>query len=554
MAAAAFSSPDAWLSAQGSTMAAANMATRTYTAQPAQLQRSSLPAQAVSRSVQEEADGSSTSRMSNTLPLLAGVASALAAGQLPKVGRKRQQRLRRALQQPDAEAPSTKDDAAALHRRNLLMLGSAATVVPFLPATAKDEPPTEFDKVCDGVYTFTQAFGIPGLGVGANIPVRCTVMSLEGGGYLVYNPCQPTAEAIKYLTDAGLTDIRYIVCGTIAPEHKYYAPQWASRFPEAEIWVSPRTFSWPIDFGPYQPLGGFRKGSQTVNFIPKDPDATPWAKLGVDHLQLTVDYAPRTVFEETVVYHKPSKSFICTDMLIGLTQEPPEILMRSPYREGLLWFSRNDALQSVDVNSATTIREGYQKQTLLLNNINPRSLLSVAAGDLTVPDQLGKAFQAPQKELGYFGWYPCIWQDADCEGYDLTQRQKAEKSFTCRPGWRGEWKRLSAGVAGTGMQVPSFVAELQISRDPEAVRSFAGEIAKRWPDLQRVVSSHFAAPLPTTAEKVRDAISSAADGPPKDPARRADLSAILDFKEYLEANDLIYKPESGRGQWKWVAA
>lgn len=34
-------------------------------------------------------------------------------------------------------------------------------------------------------------------------------------------------------------------------------------------------------------------------------------------------------------------------------------------------------------------------------------------------------------------------------------------------GWRGEWQRLAAGVEGTGFQVPSFVAELQISRDPE---------------------------------------------------------------------------------------
>lgn len=42
-----------------------------------------------------------------------------------------------------------------------------------------------------------------------------------------------------------------------------------------------------------------------------------------------------------------------------------------------------------------------------------------------------------------------------------------EGNERCHPGWRGEWQRLAAGVAGTGFQVPSFVAELQISRDPE---------------------------------------------------------------------------------------
>ena len=39
--------------------------------------------------------------------------------------------------------------------------------------------------------------------------------------------------------------------------------------------------------------------------------------------------------------------------------------------------------------------------------------------------------------------------------------------YTLIAGWRGEWERLAAGVEGTGFQVPSFVAELQISRDPE---------------------------------------------------------------------------------------
>lgn len=36
------------------------------------------------------------------------------------------------------------------------------------------------------------------------------------------------------------------------------------------------------------------------------------AVQGIDHLQLTVDYAPRTVFEETVLFHQPSGTFVCT--------------------------------------------------------------------------------------------------------------------------------------------------------------------------------------------------------------------------------------------------
>jgi len=438
-------------------------------------------------------------------------------------------------------------------RRDLL---TASGMVATLPSQsqAASEPPTVMRKLADGVFVFDQAYGIPGLGVGANIPIRTTVLSLDGGGFLVYNPCNPTSECMNLLASAGLQDVRYIVLGTIAIEHKYYGPKWAERFPEADVWISPRTFSWPVDFGPNIPFVGFPLGKK-LSKIPKDSAKAPWSAQGLDHLQITVDYAPRTVFEETVMYHQPSGTFVCTDMLIGLSNEPPEILTKSPYREGLIYFSRNNALDTVDVSSPATLQDGYQKSTLLLNNINPRSLLSVAAGDLTVPEQLGLALQAPQRQLGYSGWYPCNWQDQDSPCATLDKREVAvqgSKSVECRPGWRGEWERLSAGVAGTGMQVPSFVAELQISRDPEAVESFASEIARRWPDMKQVVSSHFSCPLPATAEAVRTAISQVAKGPPGTPERAADLSAILNFRDYLEANDLIYKPASGRGHWRPV--
>mmetsp|Transcript_66688 Transcript_66688/g.117941 ORF Transcript_66688/g.117941 Transcript_66688/m.117941 type:complete len:242 (+) Transcript_66688:301-1026(+) len=239
-------------------------------------------------------------------------------------------------------------------------------------------------------------------------------------------------------------------------------------------------------------------------------------------------------------------------MLIGLSDEPPEILTLSPYREGLLWFSRDEPLEKVDLNSPATIRDGYQKSTLLLNNINPRSLLSVAAGDLAVPEQLGLAFKAPQKELGYFGWYPCNWQNVDSPCAATDERlmpKKSSKGFECRPGWRGEWARLRAGVEGTGFQVPSFVAELQISRDPETLKSFSEEISQRWPSIDKVISSHFSCPLPATSENVSKAIAAVCKGPPGPAARTADLSAILNFRDYLEENDLIYKPQTGRGQW-----
>mmetsp|Transcript_19719 Transcript_19719/g.35712 ORF Transcript_19719/g.35712 Transcript_19719/m.35712 type:complete len:524 (-) Transcript_19719:96-1667(-) len=441
-------------------------------------------------------------------------------------------------------------------RQGLTGLGLAVSGAASLPSEVRAEAggvPTVSREVAPGIFAFDQAYGIPGLGIGANIPIRMTAIRLQDGGVLLYNPCNPTKECLEQFKGFNLSDVRYIVLGTIAIEHKYYGPKWADLFPNAEVWVSPRTFSWPVDFGPNVPFGGFRAG-QKLQKIPKDATKAPWYSQGIDHLQLTVDYAPRTVFEETILYHEPTGTMVCTDMLIGLSDDPPEILTRSPYREGCLYFSRNNPLDVVDPEASATVRDGYQKSTLLLNNINPRSLLSYAAGDLDLFSQVSLASQAPQKQLGYYGWYPCNWQDGDSPCSKLDEREVAgsTKDPACRRGWRGEWARLSKGVEGTGFQVPSFVAELQISRDPEAVKSLADEIARRWTGIKRVVPSHFDAPLPATADSVRKAITSAAKGPPGPAARTADLSAILNFKDFLEANELIYRPASGRGQWRPV--
>ena len=39
--------------------------------------------------------------------------------------------------------------------------------------------------------------------------------------------------------------------------------------------------------------------------------------------------------------------WLSEDMLIGLTDDPPEILTKSPYKEGLLYFARNEPLEKV---------------------------------------------------------------------------------------------------------------------------------------------------------------------------------------------------------------
>ena len=43
-------------------------------------------------------------------------------------------------------------------------------------------------------------------------------------------------------------------------------------------------------------------------------------------------------------------------MLIGLSDEPPEILLLSPYKEGLLWFSRDETLEKVPARTVDALQ------------------------------------------------------------------------------------------------------------------------------------------------------------------------------------------------------
>lgn len=44
-------------------------------------------------------------------------------------------------------------------------------------------------------------------------------------------------------------------------------------------------------------------------------------------------------------------------MLIGLSDDPPEILTKSPYKEGLLYFARNEPLEKVRNDGSSRSRK-----------------------------------------------------------------------------------------------------------------------------------------------------------------------------------------------------
>mmetsp|Transcript_46348 Transcript_46348/g.110345 ORF Transcript_46348/g.110345 Transcript_46348/m.110345 type:complete len:480 (-) Transcript_46348:24-1463(-) len=182
-------------------------------------------------------------------------------------------------------------------------------------------------QVGDGMWTFEQVQCLANI----SINVRMTVIKLECGGLWVHNPIAPTEECINMIKELG-APVKYIVLGTTQYEHKIFVGPLSRRWPEAQVYTVPQQWSWPIDLPPAL-VGIFSKGDL------KDKDTTtPWAgeieqRLLEPDTRLGLDYS----CVEAAFYHKRSKSLICTDALVYVPNDPPEVLDR----EELIALGRN---------------------------------------------------------------------------------------------------------------------------------------------------------------------------------------------------------------------
>lgn len=176
-----------------------------------------------------------------------------------------------------ASAPSTKhhdilrtlDRAAPFTRRGFFRLTSG-TALTFgtLPALAADTSLTSsrryapllsgpFDVpsaaratvreelVAGRVWTFDQVQGV----IYVHVPVRMTVVKLDGGGLFVYAPVAPTIECLRLLSEVEAVHgpVRHILLPTLALEHKSFAGAFANARPKAQLWVAGAQYSFPLD-------------------------------------------------------------------------------------------------------------------------------------------------------------------------------------------------------------------------------------------------------------------------------------------------------------------
>jgi hypothetical protein len=135
--------------------------------------------------------------------------------------------------------------------------------------------------------------------MGAEVGARMAVVKLSSGGVLLYSPVRATAEVRREVDAIG--PVEHVV----APNrwHHLFAGDWASAYPGAKLWIA-------------RGLAKKRKDLSHGTVIDEQPG--PWS-ADLEHVPLRG--AP--AFNETVFFHKASRTLICADAVHNVGAEKP---------------------------------------------------------------------------------------------------------------------------------------------------------------------------------------------------------------------------------------
>ena len=157
------------------------------------------------------------------------------------------------------------------------------------------------------------------------VPIRMTVIKVDDGLMLI-NPLPPTKELINELEKliAIHGNVKTIILPSASGlEHKIGLPALSRIFKDAEIWLCPGQWSFPINL-PLDFLGIPSKRSRIL-FEEGTPHANSfkWSSLGPLNLGLGR-------YQEISCFQYPTKTLHVTDAIIGIDSTPPEIFNFDP--------------------------------------------------------------------------------------------------------------------------------------------------------------------------------------------------------------------------------
>ena len=322
------------------------------------------------------------------------------------------------------------------------------------------------EVVKDTIWTFDQLQGI----FYVVVPIRMTVVKLEQGGLLVYAPVAPTPECVRLVKElvSEHGSVKYIVLPTISgAEHKVFVGPFARCFPQAQVFVAPHQWSFPVNL----PLSWLGFPQQT-QILPNDCRQAPFAQEFDYEILGAIELGPGS-FAEVAFFHRRSHTLLVTDMVLSVPQEPPAVVQLDLYP--LLFHARDSASDPFEDTEANR-RKGWQRIALLTLYFRPSVLDVPSLGKVT-----RQAFRASDRSFkAYFGLYPFEWKP--------------------------NWQRSFEALRGNGrLFVAPILQTLILNRAPQETMDWAKRVA-RW-DFQRIISCHFHSPISADPEQFRQAFS-----------------------------------------------
>ena len=327
------------------------------------------------------------------------------------------------------------------------------------------------ELIPDQLWSFEQLQGVFYVAV----PIRMTVARVPGG-LMLYAPVPPTREVLRALRDLEQRHgpVRSIVLPTASGlEHKLPVPAMARAFPDAEVWVTPGQWSFPVQL----PLRWLGFPARRTRVLGEDgtphSDALQWISLGPIDLGLGC-------FQELACLHRPSGALLLTDALVAINAEPPELFELDP--TPLLFHARERGDQPLE-DSLELRQRGWQRLALFASYLRPAALEVPRLGAL-----LQQAFQPGCRNArSYFGLYPFQWSSSSAEAFAELQPQPGQLRiapvlerlvFPRTQGLIVAWLRQLAGLDDLRWVVPAHY-EAPVPCSPERLQGLADALEQR---------------------------------------------------------------------------
>ena len=303
------------------------------------------------------------------------------------------------------------------------------------------------------------------------VPIRMTIIKVDDGLMLI-NPLPPTIELVNELDKIIKIHgkVKTIVLPTASGlEHKIGLPALSRIFKDAEIWLCPGQWSFPINL----PLDFIGIPSKRTKILFKDgiphKEFCSWSSLGPLNLGLGR-------YQEVSCYHFSTKTLHVTDAIVGIESKPPEIFNFDP--TPLLFHSRERGDEPL-IDTIEFRKKGWARLVLFSSFLKP--------GKLNIPPLnqiLRFSFKKDLRNMrSHFGIYPFLWD----------------------PDWESSLPEI-IGENAPKIQIAPVLKKLIFPRSKEILIRWLENI-KTYKDMEYIIPSHYSAPIDFTIEDSQNLIN-----------------------------------------------